>query len=101
MEESKVSMFGTKLEVVMRKAEPGSWSKLGKPIPSEAELKAASEAARQAAEQKAREEAAAKEAAEVDVLDLDDLELSGNTKMVLSPEASGGRTRDICEPGQG
>ncbi len=28
VEESKASMFGTKVEVVLRKAEPGSWTRI-------------------------------------------------------------------------
>lgn len=29
MEASQVSMFGTKVEIKLKKAEPGSWTKLG------------------------------------------------------------------------
>ncbi|KAJ8966194.1 hypothetical protein NQ317_015414 [Molorchus minor] len=32
VEESQVSMYGTKVEIKMKKAEPGSWVKLGDPV---------------------------------------------------------------------
>mgnify|MGYP000704617279 CR=1 FL=1 len=37
IDQSAVSMFPTKLEVRLRKAEPGSWSKLDFPSPTAAE----------------------------------------------------------------
>lgn len=29
---SQITMYGTKVEIKMKKAEPGSWSKLGTPV---------------------------------------------------------------------
>ncbi len=75
VEESKASMFGTKLEVVLRKAEAGSWAKLGRDLGEE--KVAAAVAAAEAAAEAAKEEEEGEGDAEVDVLDLDDLELSG------------------------
>ncbi len=63
-EETTATMFGTKLEVVLRKAEAGSWSLIGKEIVQESE------------ENGEKQEEEEEEQAAVDVLDLDDLELS-------------------------
>ena len=64
------NMFGTKLEVKMKKAETGSWAKLD--IPKKVE--------------KIEKKEAPKEEPIVDALDLDELDLTP-TKMQLSEEA--------------
>ncbi len=71
MEESKASMFGTKVEVVLRKAEPGSWARLGQ------DAAAAAEDGKDEDEEEKEEEEEGP--VTVDALDLDDLELSGAT----------------------
>jgi len=77
VEESTASMAGTKLEIKMKKGEPGSWAKLFFPRQSKPKIK---------------EAPTVKSATEkVDVLDLDDLDLTPQ-RAVLSQEASGGRT---------
>ena len=71
-------MLGTKIEIQMPKAEPGSWSALNFPP------KSVSKAKSEMDEKKEEEEDVPK----VDALDLDDLELGSGSKFVLSPEAS-------------
>jgi len=103
-------MFGTKVEIVMKKAEPGSWSRLGSEVLDEqlsspkpaapVTLTAASTTAVNGTASTAvngtaslavndTASSAVDETAEVDVLDLDDLELSSGGKYELSPEARG------------
>lgn len=69
-------LTGTKIEIKMRKAEPGSWSKLDIPRPVTKAV---------------QKEVEKKEEPKVDALDLDDLDFSV-AKPTLSAEASGGRT---------
>lgn len=94
VEETTFSMLGTKMEIHMPKAEPGSWADLsvsevvdqpanGAPIPGSTST--TQPTAAPAAETPASEEST------VDALDLDDLELVP-MKVTLSAEASGGRT---------
>ena len=71
VESCTVSMMGTKLEVKMKKAETGSWSKLD--IPKKVVKK-------EVVEEKPKEEPT------VDALELDDLDLQP-TKLQLSKEA--------------
>lgn len=81
VEECSVSFLGTKVEVKMKKAEPGGWARLDIPKP----------AAPTTEVQKQEPKAMQQLADDVDDLDLDDLEILP-TKAVLSKEASGGRT---------
>ena len=72
-------MLGTKVEIKMKKAEAGSWSKLFIP--------------RQKVEQpKIIDKVEDKIEDQVDALDLDDLEYNAQN-VTLSKEASGGRTQ--------
>jgi len=68
-----VSMLGTKVEVKMKKAEPGSWAKLDIPKPVKVE-------------EKVPEKDMSKAEPTVDALELDDLDLTP-TKLSLSKEA--------------
>lgn len=77
VEETTANMAGTKLEIKMKKAEPGSWAKLF--FPREVKLNA----------KEVAKVTTVKE--NVDTLDLDDLDLTSK-RSVLSMEASGGRT---------
>jgi len=77
--EASASFLGTKVEIKMKKAEPGSWAKLEV-------LKAAPVIKEELKEQKVEDITD-----EVDDLDLDDLDALP-TKLTLSKEASGGRT---------
>ena len=79
VEECKASFLGTKVEIKMRKAEAGGWSKLDIP-PEIIEKK---ESTPQPQIQDATDD--------LDDLDLDDLDVT-TTKATLSKEASGGRT---------
>ncbi len=79
MSDTSAAMMGTKIEVHLHKAEPGSWASLYIPRPAKTERKEAEEAPEEAPIQT------------VDALDLDDLDLTPQ-KMVLSTEASGGKT---------
>lgn len=79
-------MMGTKIEIQLHKAEPGSWSKLEVPKVNKELPKEAAKATTTAEEDAPEEEAEC-----VDALDLDDLDLS-TPKLVLSNVASGGRT---------
>ena len=80
VEATTVNMFGTKLEIKMKKAESVSWSKLHIP-------KVVSKADREEEEKaKALLEAASK-AEVVDSLDLDDLDLTPRQVWGLSKEA--------------
>jgi len=74
--ESSCMLTGTKIEVKMRKAEPGHWSKLDIPRP-------VTKVVEKQVEKKVEEK--------VDALDLDDLDFEVS-KPQLSAEASGGRT---------
>ena len=79
VEESKASFLGTKVEIKMRKAEAGSWSKLD--IPQEILEK------KEATPEPEVEDIDD----ELDDLDLDDLDVTSK-RPTLSKEASGGRT---------
>eukprot|EP00093_Oithona_nana_P009083 09083.XXX_24134_22748_1 [CDS] Oithona nana genome sequencing. len=79
IEESKASFLGTKVEIKMRKAEAGSWSKLD--IPQEIVEKKESTPEPQVEDIDD----------DLDDFDLDDLDISAK-KIGLSKEASGGRT---------
>ena len=83
VEESKVNMMGTKIEVVLAKADAGSWSKLGDDRWKEQQQQDTKD------EKKKKEEEEVKQ--QVDALDLDDLEVS-NVQMRLSDEAMGKRS---------
>jgi hypothetical protein len=75
-------MLGTKIEVHLTKADPGSWASLDiprKPSEQGSDAKKSPEEDMEVAEDN------------VDALDLDDLDLTPN-KLVLSTDASGGRT---------
>jgi len=78
--ETTASFLGTKVEIKMKKAEPGSWAKLDIPKPVVEKKPVIQE------EQKVTDITD-----EVDDLDLDDLDVTPS-KMTLSKEASGGRT---------
>jgi len=69
-------MTGTKIEIKMKKAEPGSWSRLDIPRP-------VTKTVEKEPEKKVEDS--------VDALDLDDLDFSVS-KPTLSAEASAGRT---------
>lgn len=84
VEESSCSMLGTKVEIKMKKAEAGSWSKLY--IPKVTLTKSKPE------EDKIDIlNPSSKIESQVDALDLDDLEFTPQ-KATLSKEASGGKT---------
>jgi len=74
--ECSCTLTGTKIEIKMKKAEPGSWARLEIPRP-------VSKPTAKPAENKVEEK--------IDALDLDDLDFSV-AKPTLSSEASGGRT---------
>lgn len=78
VEETTANMAGTKLEIKMKKSEPGSWAKLF--VPREVKLIVN----KQAKPPTVKED-------EIDTLDLDDLDF-GPRRAVLSNEASGGRS---------
>jgi len=80
VEGSSCTLTGTKIEMKMKKAEPGSWARLDVPRPVAA-------AAAKTPEVKKEEE----EESKVDALDLDNLDFCVQ-KPVLSADASGGRT---------
>ena len=73
VEESKASMFGTKLEIVLKKAEAGSWARLGRDM---AEGSATTNAVGTAGSNPLGKEQELEDDDTVDALDLDDLELS-------------------------
>ncbi len=75
-EETKVTMYGTKLEVQLRKKEAGSWPKLGEEIP------------KALPDDSSNEKLEEKNEDVIDTVDLDDLELTGQ-KLTLSSEARG------------
>ena len=75
-------MMGTKVELVLSKAEIGSWAKLEEPRAPPKPKEDVASAANGRQEQEDDEDA-------VDTVDLDDLDLSG-PKLVLSDLASGG-----------
>lgn len=79
VQETTASMAGTKVEIKMKKAEPGSWAKLF--IPREVKLVVKEQ-------QKVAQD---NENEKIDALDLDDLDLTPQ-RAVLSNEASGGRS---------
>merc|ERR1712228_1038357 len=80
VESTSSSMLGTKVEIKMKKAEPGSWAKLD--IPRE----------KMAVVEKKKEEPKVEVVDDdFDDLDLDDLDLTP-MKAQLSKEASNGRT---------
>lgn len=74
--ECSCTMTGTKIEIKMKKAEPGSWSRLDIPRP-------VTKTVEKEPEKKVEDS--------VDALDLDDLDFSVS-KPTLSAEASAGRT---------
>ena len=85
VESCSVGMFKTKVEIQLKKAEAGSWSKLQMPK-SQTLIKssAAASGVQSAAVNNSQD---AVPTAKVDALDLDDLEVA-NTKYTLSKEAS-------------
>lgn len=78
-QETTANMAGTKFEIKMKKAEPGSWAKLF--IPREVKLVVKEQT----------KDTSSNENDKIDALDLDDLSLTPQ-RCVLSKEASGGRT---------
>ena len=82
----RVTLMGTKIEVVMPKADAGHWPSLGVDRWAEEEEKVSPS---QPAEKKEEEEL--KLEPQVDALDLDDLEVT-NVQMRLSDEAMGKRS---------
>jgi len=77
VKQTTATMAGTKVEVKMKKAEPGSWSKLFFPREVKQEVK--------------EEPKTAPVTEKIDALDLDDLDLTPQRSR-LSNEASGGRS---------
>jgi len=79
VQETTANMSGTKLEIKMKKAEPGSWAKLF--LPREVKLVVKEQT----------KDTQVQENDKIDALDLSDLDLTSQ-RSVLSHEASGGRT---------
>ena len=77
-------MMGTKMEISLSKAEPGSWSKLNlprdvRPVTNKANIEEAIDFCKENSEESENK---------VDVLNLDDLDLSSAGKFTLSSDAS-------------
>ena len=84
-------MLGTKMEIHMVKAEPGSWGDLSISEVQDPSANGAANPGSNAPIQPDSTPAPAPDEPTVDALDLDDLELVP-MKVTLSAEASGGRT---------